>query len=141
MFCDCRTTPPHPIPHHNFQISQFTAGRQPLVASHFLPATCSQPLATTTSFVRQQRVTRFCTSTTRFCTSATRFCTSATRFVRQRRVFLRPWGRRVNLIGSITKTDKRTGHSSVGRASDCTTLLKSDCSWFDSGWPEIDYHF
>ena len=30
-----------------------------------------------------------------------------------------------------------TGYSSVGRASDCRRLQRSDGPWFDSGWPDV----
>ena len=40
---------------------------------------------------------------------------------------------RLKLIGR--QGEGTTGYSSVGRASDCRLLQKSDGPWFDSGWP------
>ena len=41
-------------------------------------------------------------------------------------------------LGLANSSFKRqAGYSSVGRASDCRTLQRSDGPWFDSGWPDI----
>ena len=42
---------------------------------------------------------------------------------------------RLKLIGR--QGEDTTGYSSVGRASDCRALQKSDGPWFDSGWPDF----
>ena len=36
----------------------------------------------------------------------------------------------------LRRAEQQAGYSSVGRASDCRLLQKSDGPWFDSGWPE-----
>ena len=36
---------------------------------------------------------------------------------------------------------QQAGYSSVGRASDCRSMQKSDGPWFDSGWPDCSPGF
>ena len=40
------------------------------------------------------------------------------------------------LRNCLRRAEQQAGYSSVGRASDCRLLQKSDGPWFDSGWPE-----
>ena len=50
-----------------------------------------------------------------------------------------PLLKKVPVISYFSKAFQ-TGHSSVGRASDCRYMQQSDGPWFDSGWPDCIQH-